>query len=354
MFDEETINAFSGGYNVSESGVSTILGLPSVSNLKKVMSFPVSLRITALVKRNKSVKWKGINSIELPFENSKLTNDWYDPLRMMTNIAHQRGWKNAPYIFADEQLGFQMSMGYYSALIDLIVESFSLVNDVSLSTSELLQISGEIQDRIRGQHNAYETIARKEGKEGNLFLYDMASKSYRNESINFEPYSMFLVSENSLDSNPNFATFLKSFRKFNDSNMMNRDPNSLTFPYLGIMNHLTIEHSIFDRAIESLQNNAIELFISTISEYSQSLGFNLRVLSEFQKTMAGLLEKYGIKTYVFNISEYSGSLIVFADSLNLAKIKDNAIRDYYNLTNRTIRIDELTIANGSSHEPIRI
>ena len=35
MFDEETENAFSGGFKISEPGVATILGHPIVSNLKK-------------------------------------------------------------------------------------------------------------------------------------------------------------------------------------------------------------------------------------------------------------------------------------------------------------------------------
>ncbi|MCL5874372.1 MAG: hypothetical protein M1161_03410 [Candidatus Thermoplasmatota archaeon] len=33
--------------------------------------------------------------------------------------------------------------------------------------------------------------------------------------------------------------------------------------------------------------------------------------------------------------------------------KDNAIRDYYNLVNRTIKFDELQISNGSTTESIR-
>ena len=68
--------------------------------------------------------------------------------------------------------------------------------------------------------------------------------------------------------------------------------------------------------------------------------------------VARQLDEYGVQMYVFNISEYSGSVLVFADSLELAKIKENAIRDYYNLTNRTIRIDELQILRGSSKEPV--
>ncbi|MGC8561922.1 MAG: hypothetical protein ACP5UZ_03950 [Thermoplasmata archaeon] len=354
MFDEETVNAFSGGFRISEPGIITIFGYPAVSNLKKVISFPVSLQISSLVRKNTSVVWKGINSIEIPFHVSKLTNDWFDPLKLMTNIAFQRGWSNAPYILADELLSFNQSLGYYSAFIDLVVESFSLVNEVNLSTSELMQISGEIQDKIKGTHNSYETLARKQGKEGSLLFYDLESNSYRNEIINLEPYSMFLISENSLDSNPNFVNFQKSFRKFNQGNMISKGPNALVFPYVGIRNHLESERKIFDSAIESLEGNDIESFISSISEYSRSIGYNLGVLSDFQKIIARLLDKYEVKFYMFNVGEYSGSILIFLDSLSVGKVRDNVVRDYYNITNRTIRIDELTVASGSSKEQIRV
>ncbi|MCL4447224.1 MAG: hypothetical protein M1556_03550 [Candidatus Thermoplasmatota archaeon] len=354
MFDEETVNAFSGGYKVSESGVSTLFGLPAVSNLKRVISFPVSLSINSLVRGNEGVVWRGVNTVELPFEISKLTNAWYDPIKLMTNISIQRGWKKAPYILADEQLSYQLSLGYYSAFVDLLVQSFSCVNDVTLSASEMVQISGEIQDKIRGYHNSYETIARKLGKEGSMLFYDTVSNSYRNEMVSFEPYSMFLVSENSLDINNNFLSFQKSFKKFNESSMIDRDPSTLGFPYVGIRNHMRLEDELFERAIRTFNNNDVQSFVTSISNYSQSLGYNLNVLSDFQKLIARFLEKYAVNTFSFNVSEYSGSVLVFADSLDITKIKDNVIRDYYNLTNRTLRIDELSIAKGSSMEPIRI
>ena len=43
MFDEETVNAFSGGYKISKSGVVTLFGRPAVSTLKRVIAFPASL-----------------------------------------------------------------------------------------------------------------------------------------------------------------------------------------------------------------------------------------------------------------------------------------------------------------------
>jgi hypothetical protein len=354
MFDEETVNAFSGGYKVSESGVDTLFGLPAFSNLKKIIAFPVSISINALVRRGSSVSYHGTNSIELPFEMSKLSNDWYDPVKLMTNIAIQRGWTHAPTILVEENLGYQLSMGYYSAFVDLLVQSFSLVNDVTLSTSEFTQISGEIQDRIRGQHYEHETIARKHGKEGNLLFYDVLTRSYKNESVNFEPFSMFLISENSLTSNQNYLNFQKNFKKFNERNMIGKDPSSLGYPYVGIRNHLMAEEETYGRAMESFYGNDTESFISIISKFSQSLGYNLGVISDFQRTMAKLLERYSVKTFVFNISEYSGSILVFADSLELSRIKDNVIRDYYNLVNRTIRLDELVISGSSTSELIRI
>jgi len=353
MFDEETVNAFSGGYKVSESGVDTLFGLPAVSILKRIIAFPVSLSINSLVRKSESVVWKGVNSVEIPFKTSKLSNDWYDPIKLMTNIAIQRGWKNAPDILADEKLGYQLSLGHYSAFVDLLVHSFSLVNDVTLNTSEFMQISGEIQDKIRGQHYAYETIARRQGKDGSMLFYDLSANSFRNELISFEPFSLFLISENSFGVNHSFQNFQKSFKKFVQGNMMNRDPASLTYPYVGIRNHLKTEADTYMRAMESFESNEVESFVTIISQYSQSLGYNLGVLSEFQKTIARLLEKYSVKTFTFNVSEYSGSVLVFADSLELAKIKDNAIRDYYNITNRTIGFDELQISAGTSVEPIR-
>ena len=352
MFDHETVNAFAGGYKVSESGVVTLFGAPAVSNLMRVMAFPISLYIDSLVKRNKTVVWKGINTVELPFEISKLTNDWYDPIKLMTNIAIQRGWRHAPYILAQEALGYQFSLGYYSAFVDTLVQAFSSVNEVTLNTSEFAQISSEIQDKIREEHSAYETIARRQEKDGTMLFYDVPSNSYRNELVNFEPFSLFLISENSLNSNHDFQKFQKSMKRFKEGNMINRDSASLKYPYVGIRNHMKKEEDTYDSAIDAFNRNDIKSFIFIISKYSQSLGYNLGVLSDFQKKIAHQLDKYGAQMYVFNISEYSGSVLVFADSLELAKIKENVIRDYYNQTNRTIRIDELQILRGSSKEPI--
>lgn len=353
MFDEETVNAFSGGYKVSESGVETLFGFPAFSNLKKTIAFPVSLSLNALVKRGSSVEYKGVNSIELPFEISKLSNDWYDPIKLMTNIAIQRGWKNAPTILVDEQLKYQLSLGYYSAFVDLLVQSFSSVNDVTLSASELIQMSGEIQDRIHGQHYEHETVTRKQGRQGNLLLYDHTSKSYKNETVDFEPFSMYLISENSLASNQNYLNFQRNFRRFNEHNMIGKDPSSLSYPYLGIRNHLLTETETYDSAMEHFYGNDIESFISIISKFSQSLGYNLGVISDFQRTIAKILDKYSIRNFIFNVSEYSGSLLVFADSMEFSRIRDNAIREYYNLANRTIRFDELLIPDGSSIELVR-
>lgn len=353
MFGEEILNAFSGGYQVSEPGVDTLFGFPPVSNLRKIIAFPVSLSIDSLVRKDDKVVWKGVNIVELPYKNSKLTNDWYDPIKLMINIAIQRGWDSAPHILADEALSFQSALGHYSAFVDLLVQSFSLVNDITLSTAEFVQISGEIQDKIRGRHYPYETVARQQGKEGNVLLYDGATNSYRNEQISFEPFSMFLISENSLAPNQSFMNFQQNFKRFNDGNMMSRDPSSLAYPYVGIRNHLIAEEEMFGRAMESFESNDVRSFVEIISQYSQSLGYNLGVLSEFQRRMAKLLEKYRVKTFVFNVGEYSGSVVVFADSLELTKIKDNTIREYYNQTNKTIRFDELQLSSGSTKNQLR-
>ncbi len=354
MFDEETVNAFSGGYRVSESGVATLFGMPTVSNLKRVIAFPLSLSIDSLVRANETVVWKGINSVELPLEMSKLTNDWYDPIKLMTNIAIQRGWKKAPYILPNERLGYQLALGYYSAFIDTLIHSFSLVNGVTLGPSEFLQISSEIQDKIIGHHFSYETIARQQGKDNSLLFYDATSFTYKNEIITFEPFSLFLIGENYLGTNQNYINFMKNFQRFKEGAMMNRESSSLKFPYLGIKNHMSTEEEVYNHAVAAFEDNDVQEFVSDICRYSQSLGYNLGVLSDFQKTVADLLEKYGVKKYAFNVCEYSGSVIVFADSLDISKVKDNAIRDYYNATNRTIRFDALEVSRGSWREPIRI
>jgi hypothetical protein len=352
MFDRETVNAFSGGYKISESGIVTLFGRPTVSSLKRVIAFPVSLSIHSLVRKSETVVWKGTNTIEIPYKISKLSNDWYDPIKLMTNIAIQRGWKYAPFILAQEALGYQFSLGYYSAFVDTLVQAFTSVNEVTLNTSEFAQISSEIQDKIREEHSAYETVARRQEKDGTILFYDVLSNSYRNEIVNFEPFSLFLISENSLASNRDFQKFQKSVKRFKEENMLNRDSDSLKFPYVGIRNHMKKEEDTYNRITDAFNRNDVQSFLSAISKYSQSLGYNLGVLSDFQKNIARQLDEYGVQMYVFNISEYSGSVLVFADSLELAKIKENAIRDYYNLTNRTIRIDELQILRGSSKEPV--
>ena len=353
MFDEETVNAFSGGYKVSESGVVTLFGRPAVSTLKRVIAFPASLSIHSLVRKSESVVWRGTNTVDLPYEISKLSNDWYDPIKMMVNIAIQRGWKYPPYILAEEHLGYQMALGHYSAFIDLLVQAFSTVNEITLSPAEFNQISTEIQGKVKGQTYPYETLARQQGKNNNLLFFESSSNSFRNEIVNLEPFSMFLISENYLGGNQNYANFLRNFKKFSDNSMDNRDPTTLSFPYVGIRNHSVLEEEMYDRTAKAFEENDVDSFIQFLSKYSQSLGYNLGVLSDFQKNIANLLERYKIKNYLFNVGEYSGSVLVFVDSQELATIRDNLIREYYNKTNRTLRFDDLQILNSALREPIR-
>lgn len=353
MFDEETVNAFSGGYRVSEYGVVTLIGHPLLSKLKNVISFPISIPIDALIKRGKSIRWSGVNGVELPYESSRLKNDWFDPIKLVANISIQRGWKSAPNIIADERLNFQLSLGYYSAFVDLLIQAFSLANGVNLSTSELIQMSGEVQDKILGRHNEYETVTRLSGREGNLLLYDRGSNSYRNEMMNFEPFSLFLISENYLSSNVNFQKFQKNMMKFDAGKMLKSNPSSLSYPFVGMRNHFAAEEESYADILGFLKRNDSESFVRAVSKYSQSAAYNLGVISEFQRTMAKLLERYGVSNYIFNVGEHSGSLLVFADSLEISKIKDNTIRDYYNMTNRTIRFDEIGISDGFEKEQVR-
>jgi hypothetical protein len=354
MFDDETVNAFSGGYKVSEPGIITLIGFPPVSNLRNVITIPISISIDALVRTSDRVIWHGNNTVELSYKVSKLTNDWYDPIKLVTNISIQRGWKKSPFIVADERLNYHMSLGYYSAFVDLLVQSFSLVNDINLSTSEIIQMSGEVQDRIKGSHYSYETLTRQEGKEGNILFYDRSNDSFKNEIIDFEPYSLFLISENSLSINEPFKSFQKNLKKFNDGKMLRKEASTLSYPFTGIRNHIATEEGRYNQIVDSIKADDIPSFVESISAYSQSLGYNLGVLSEFQRTISKLLEKYEIKTYIFNVGEYSGSVLIFADSLELARIRDNVIRDYYNLTNKTLRFDDVKLSGSSKKERIRV
>lgn len=352
MFDQETINTFSGGFKVSVPGVVTFFGSPTFSLLQEVISFPISLSLEALVKKGQYVQLKGPKNIRLNFEPSKLSNEWYDPIKLTSNIAIQRGWKYPPEVLLNEGLSFNSSLGYYSAFIDLFVYSFSLVNRVNLSNAEVTQLSGEIQDRIKNKDGLYETVTRAEGKEGNILFQDLKNGTYRNEMINFEPYSLYILKENSLDTNENFKNFIHNMERFRNQKMIKSSPSSLKFPYVGMFNHFEFEKEIVKEIESSIRENDPTLFLSSLSRYSQSLGYNLGTLSEFQKVMSTLLERYRLQRYVYNIGEYSGSFLLFLDAKEFGTLKDNVIREYYNLTNKTVTISEVSIVNGHTIERI--
>lgn len=353
MFDRETLNDFSGGFNVSLPGIITLFASPHFSLLHEVISFPISVSMNALIKEGRYVEITGSREVKLNFELSKLSNEWFDPIKLASNIAIQRGWKNPPYIRLKEGFSFNSGVGYFSAFIDLSVLAFSLVNRISLSNSEFIQISGEIQDKIRNGETLYQTVTRFEGKEGNVLFHDSESGNYRNETVNFEPYSLYILRENSLESNPNISIFDRNMKRFNDQRMINENPSSLKFPYSGMANHFLLEEQLAGNIHSIVQSGDNSTLLSALVKYSQSLGYNLGILSQFQKKMSSILERYNLQRYIYNISEYSGSFLLFLDANEFSLLKDNVIRDYYNLTNRTVTIDEVEICEGHSIDSIR-
>lgn len=352
MFDQETVNAFSGGYMVSTSGVIMLAGSPEFSNSRFSISLPISLSISALAKANGVVKWKGTNYIELPYQISHLSNEWSDPIKLLVNISIQRGWKNPPSILAQEDLKFHMGLGYYSALIETLIRCFSLVNGINLSSAEIMELSSEIQDRARGFHIPQETLTRLDGRDDSIFIYDNRSHVFRNEPLSLDPYSLLIISENSLEENESYSEFRKNFTKFKERRMGKAGTRNLSYPFLGIYNHLSSEDEIIADILSAIENDDSRAFITGVSKYSQSLGFNLGVLSKFQRTLSSLLDKYSISSFMFAADRYSGSVVVFADSETQSKISDNIIRDYYNLTNRTLNVYPVENKNVTGKERI--
>ncbi|MEM0141085.1 MAG: hypothetical protein QXN66_03490 [Thermoplasmatales archaeon] len=352
MFDAETLNAFAGGYKVSAAGVITIAGSPEFSNVNYSISIPVSLSLSALTKADSMVRWRGTNVVNIPYEISRTSNDWFDPIKIMMNISIQRGWTSPPSILANEDLKFHMGMGYYSAFVDVLIQSFSLVNNVNLSAAEAIELSSEVQEMARGFHTAIETLTRINGKDENVFIYDKRSKTFKNEHLKLEPYSLLAISENYLEENENYQSFKKNFNRFLSLGMASQNPSSLSYPFLNFHNHLSAEEEMVNKITNALMKDDSQEFASSVSKYSQSLGFNLGVVSNFQRIVASLLERYSINDYLFAVNEYSGSVIVFSDSLGQKKISENLVRDYYNITNRTLSVREISNKNTTGKDRI--
>ncbi|MGC8618357.1 MAG: hypothetical protein ACP5UZ_06410 [Thermoplasmata archaeon] len=354
MFDQEALNAFAGGYSISTSGVITLAGSPEFSGSRFSVSMPISLSLKALTKAGDLVRWKGSNDIEFPYQSSRMSNEWFDPIKLLINIAIQRGWKNPPSILAQEDLQFHMGLGYYSAFIETLIQCFSLVNGINLSNAEVMELSSEVQDRIKGSHSSVETLTRLSGRDESIFIYDESQHSFRNEPLRLEPYSLLVISENGIEENEGYSEFRRNFRRFKEQKMLKANPVTLAYPYLSIYNHLSAEEELMGNILDAIDKDDPYAFVSSISKYSQSLGFNLGVISRFQRAISSLLEKYSVDTYIFAVDNYSGSVIVFADSGIQEKISDNIIRDYYNLTNGTINVIRVENKNVTRKERILI
>jgi len=354
VFDQETINAFPGGYKITVPAVVTLFGSPHFSRLKSTISMPISLSFEALVRKSEMVNLRGSKNAKFEYNMQKLTNEWSDPIKMMTTISIQRGWKFPPDILLNEGITFNSSIGYYSGFIDLLVYSFSSVNGIHLSNSEFVELSGEIQDKIRDRSSLHETVTRAEGKDENILIYDWNNGSFRNEPFNFEPYSLYLITDNSLDMNENYNVSIRNLKRYRDQNIDNNDPSTMNFPYIGIFKHFQNEAELFRRIETAIQQNDSTELVYLLSKYSQSLAFNILSLSGFQKTLSSLLDKYKLTNYIFNIGEYSGSILLFCDSMGYKLFSENVLREYYNLTNRTISVSSVKIGTGHTIEKIKL
>ncbi|MEM0127651.1 MAG: hypothetical protein QXU18_15120 [Thermoplasmatales archaeon] len=352
MFEPETVNAFVGGYEISASGIINVAGSPELSNLGYSISMPISLSLNVLARADSVVHWKGTNEVIIPYQISKTSNEWFDPIKILTNISIQRGWQTPPYVLAEEDLKFHMGLAYYSAFIDVLIRAFSLVNNVNLGATEIMELSREVQEITRGFYIPAETLTRINGSDGSIFIYDEKNRTFRNEPLKLEPYSLVVISGNSLEENENYRSFQRNMEKFRRLGMINQKPSSLSYPFLNFLNHFSTEQEMVENIMDALLKDNTDRFISGWSKYSQSIGYNLGVISNFQKTVASLLEKYSISNYVFAVSEYSGSVIALADSPVRAKISENLVRDYFGLTNGTLNITEVQNRNDTKMERI--
>ncbi|MEM4125877.1 MAG: hypothetical protein QXR66_04440, partial [Thermoplasmatales archaeon] len=301
MFEPETVNAFVGGYEISASGIINVAGSPELSNLGYSISMPISLSLHILTRADSVVHWKGTNEVIIPYQISKITNDWFDPIKILTNISIQRGWQTPPYVLAEEDLKFHMGLAYYSAFIDVLIRAFSLVNNVNLGAAEIVELSREVQEITRGFYIPAETLTRINGRDGNVLIYDEKNKTFRNEPVKLEPYSLVVISSNSLEENENYRTFQRNMEKFRRLGMLNQKTSSLSYPFLNFFNHFSTEQEMVENIIDALLKDDTDRFVWAWSKYSQSIAYNLGVISSFQRNVASLLEKYSIRNYVFTV-----------------------------------------------------
>ncbi|MGC8655823.1 MAG: hypothetical protein ACP5TG_04935 [Thermoplasmata archaeon] len=354
MFDQEIINSFEGGFRIAIPSVATIIGSPPISISGYSLSFPLSLQQDILVRRNNRIEWIDKEIFVSEYRLLSTDGNWSDPLKIMANISKQRGWENGLKAIVNNGISFNSGTGYMTSFISSVILSFSLVNGIKLPNSEILQLNTEIQEKVIGNAYYNEALTQLEGRKNNLLFSEGRDKKFRNEIINFEPYSIFLIEENSLDVNSNLGTFRRYRKKFVEENMMKRDKNQLKYPYSSIASHYEKEMEYYLDMKKAAEINDVISFLNTLSEYSQSVMFNLSALSQFQKIMGDLLLKNGAEYFSFNVSEYSGSILLFGDAPTISKIKDNVIREYYSATNKTVNFREVNISGPVSYEKIII
>ncbi len=352
MFDSETLNAFDGGFRFEIPSVVTLFGNPAISVSEKFISVPISRSIEVLAKRGDHVSWKGKKEYEQNYTSLPTNGSWSDPIREMTTISLQRGWTNPPEIMAIENVNFNAGIGYISAFIISLIMSFSSINDITLSSSEMMQISTEIQEKMTKTSNRLEVHTQIEGRPNSIMISEGPGKGFRNEIWSQEPYSLYLIEENALSENPNFKIFERNFRKFNTNSMLKKDPNSLNFPFNSYHSHFSHEGDYFEKLSNAIDKNDLTSFVEYVAKMNESVEFNLNVISPFQHNIAGLLRKYNANSFCFNISEFSGSVLLFADGPTVDRVRENVIRDYFGLTNKTISINEVNISGPIKKERI--
>ncbi len=354
MFDQETLNSFEGGFRVEIPSVATLIGSPFISSNGYSLSFPLSLKLELLVKKNSKIEWVDKETFVSDYKMVSTDGTWSDPLKIMANISMQRGWQNGLRAIIRNDINFNSGTGYLSSFISSIILSFSLANGIRLSNSEILQINNEIQEKVTGEFFYNEALTQLEGRKNNLLFSEGKDKKFRNEIMNFEPYSMYLIEENSLESNTNLGAFRKYRRKFFEENMMKKEKNQLKYPFSLLAAHYEKEIEYYSDMKKASEKNDIYSFLNALSLYSQSIMFNLGALSQFQRIVGDFLLKNGAEYFSFNVSEYSGSVLLFGDTPIIAKIKDNVIREYYSLTNKTISFTEVTMSDSIFYEKIMI
>lgn len=352
VFEQEVINSFNGGYRIHVPSVATLFGSPIFSFSRYSISIPLNVGTEVLIRKNQFIEWNSEKSYNQEYRMIPMDGTWSDPIKIMSNISIQRGWKDAFRALAKSEFTFNQGIGYLSSYITSIILAFSLSNSVKLSNAEIFQLNLEIQEKVSGKTNYVEPLTQLESRNNSLLFSEGPQEKFRNEIINFEPYSIYLVYENSLESNTSLPIFLKNRKKFLDENMMKKSKGSLSYPFSTLSVHYEREEDYYLSLLKASENNNIDAFLDILSQYSQSIMYNLNAISQSQKKIGELLLKYGARYFSFNICEHSGSILLFGDSPLITNIKDNVIREYYNMTNKTLTFRKIEIEGPVLYEKI--